>query len=69
MPYGITIGSVTIDSDFVDRIAEKAVDKVLSELPEEARTYDVAKYILKKASERLGSRTVDHKERCLNREE
>jgi len=62
VPYGIKIGSVVIDSDFVDRIAEKAVDKVLSELPEEARTHDVAKHILKKASEQLGSRRIDHKE-------
>lgn len=60
--YGIEIGSVTIDSEFVNRIAEDAIDKILSELPERARTYDVIKYVLKKASEKLGSRTIIYKE-------
>jgi len=62
VPYGIKIGDVTIDGEFANKIAEKAIDTILSELSEEAQTYDVAKYIIKNAEIKLGSRRINHKE-------
>lgn len=62
MPYGIKIGDVTIDGEFANKIAEKAIDTILSELPEEAQTYDVAKYIIENAEAQLGFRRINHKE-------
>ena len=60
--YGIRIGLVVIDSEFVDTLAEKVIDTVLSGLPEEAQTHDVAKYILEKAGKRVGYRTIRQKQ-------
>lgn len=59
MPCGIKIGLVVIDSELVDTLAEKAIDTVLSGLPEEAQTHDVTKYILEKAVERVGVRQIN----------
>lgn len=61
VPYGIKIGLVVIDSELVDVLAEKAIDTVLSGLPEEAQTHDAAKYILEKAGERIGFRQISLK--------
>lgn len=61
MPYGIKIGLVVIDSELVDVLAEKAIDTVLSGLPEEAQTHDAAKHILEKAGERIGFRQINLK--------
>mgnify|MGYP006883337970 CR=1 FL=1 len=58
VPCGIKIGLFVIDSELVDTLAEKAIDAVLSGLPEEAQTHDITKYILDKASERVGFRQV-----------
>lgn len=60
MPYGIRIGLVVIDSELADTLAEKAINTVLSGLPEEAQTHDITKYILDKASERVGFRQVKY---------
>lgn len=56
--YRIRIGHVVIDSEFVDMLAEKAIDTILSELPEEAQTHDITKYILDEASKRVGFRQI-----------
>lgn len=62
VPYGIKIGDAVIDREFANKIAEKAIDTILSELPEEAQTFDVAKYIIENAKVQLGFRRINHKE-------
>ncbi len=41
------ISGMSIDKNIIDDIAEKALIQIMSELPEEIRTYDLVFYILK----------------------
>ncbi len=47
------ISGVSIDKNKIDDIAEKILVQIISELPEEARTYDLIFYILKQIKIRV----------------
>lgn len=44
-----SISGITMDLNRIDDIAEKVLSQIMFELPEEAQTYDMALYILKRA--------------------
>lgn len=47
------ISGVSIDKHKIDDIAEKTLTQIMSELPEEARTYDLIFYILEQIKIRV----------------
>lgn len=55
--YVYTIAGAEVAQDKINDIGEQIVQLIMSELPEEAQTYDVALYILRNAKMRIrGSR-------------
>ena len=44
-----TIAGEFVDENEIDAIAEKITKEIMSLLPEDAKTFDVALYVLKKA--------------------
>lgn len=60
MPCSVRICRVLIDKEYAEAVADKAIDAILFELSKETRTLDVTKYILRKAKERAGLRTIEY---------
>ena len=54
-----TISGKQVEKVRVDRIAQRAFEKIMSELPEEVRTYDMGLYVVKTIEEKIkGSKIV-----------
>lgn len=47
-----------IEGEKIDKIARKAIEMILSELPEEVRTYDIVNTILEEAKHQLNGMNV-----------
>ena len=47
-----------IEGEKLDEIARKAIETILSELPEEVRTYDIVNTILEEAKNQLNGMNV-----------
>ncbi len=48
-----SLSGVIIEERIIDAAAEKAVQAMMSELPEEAQTYDVLMYVAKRTKEKI----------------
>lgn len=47
-----TISGTVVEMSLINNIADEVIKQIKSKLPEEARTYDTAKYILRIANEK-----------------
>lgn len=53
-----SISGVWVDEDEIDKVADCALQKILSMLPEEARTADIVKYVLERAKRKTDGARV-----------
>lgn len=61
-----TISGTAVEMSLINDIADEVIKQIKSKLPEEARTYDTAKYILRIANEKIEGSKMDYKEwRCI----
>ncbi len=57
-----TISGTVVEMSLINNIADEVIKQIKSKLPEEARTYDAAKYILRIADEKIEGSKMDYKE-------
>lgn len=53
-----TIAGKTIEKARVEQIAGRAFEKIMSELPEEVRTYDMGLYVVRVIEEKIKGSTI-----------
>lgn len=51
--YVTLLSGETVPEEDIDRAAVGVINAIMSELPEEARTYDAALYVIRRAKEKL----------------
>lgn len=57
-----TISGTVVEMSLINDIADEIVQYIKSRLPEEARIYDTAKYILKISNEKIEGSKMSYKE-------
>lgn len=51
--YVTLLSGETVPEEDIDRAAVGVINAIMSELPEESRTYDAALYVIRRAKEKL----------------
>lgn len=57
-----TISGTVVEMSLINNIADEVIKQIKSKLPEEARTFDTAKYILRIANEKIEGSKMDYKD-------